>query len=233
MPDSLARRKILGVLVPYFNSVVEPELATLRPPGVSNQTARFTLDADVLEDIVGAAAKLTACGTEALIVGLSTESFAGGLELLEQGARELAERTALPVFTASHATQAALRALGARRIAVATPFDADGNTHVRSAFERAGFEVAAVDGLACPALDRIAQSSRRDVLALFERIAATDADTLVQVGTGLPVIDLVDELEGRLGRPIVACNAASYWQALRESGIHDRLEGVGQLFSEH
>ncbi len=68
----------LGVLVPYFNSVVQPELEALRPSQVTNQTARFSLDADVLDDIAQAAEKLCACGLEALIVGLTTESFPGG-----------------------------------------------------------------------------------------------------------------------------------------------------------
>jgi hypothetical protein len=48
MPNTIAPRGLFGVLVPWFNSVVEPELADLRPAGVSNQTARFALDATVL-----------------------------------------------------------------------------------------------------------------------------------------------------------------------------------------
>ena len=39
----------LGVLVPWFNTAVQPELEALRPVGVSNQTARFALDAKVVE----------------------------------------------------------------------------------------------------------------------------------------------------------------------------------------
>ncbi len=233
MPDTLAPRRILGVLVPYFNSVVEPELAALRPQGVSNQTARFSLDANVLEDIVGAAEKLTTCGVEAFVVGLAAEPFPGGMELLEQGARDLRERTGLPVFTASHATQAALRSIGARCVAVATPFDAEGNGHVRAVYEAAGFDVAAVDGLACAGFDQIARSTKEDILAVFDRLAASDADVLVQVGTGLPVLDLVSGLEDRFDRPVVACNVASYWQALRETGIDDRVIGYGRLLAEH
>jgi maleate isomerase len=141
MPDTLSPRKILGVLVPYFNTVVQPELDDLRPAGVSNQTARFTLDAAVVQNIREAAEKLTACGPEALLIGLSTEAFPNGLALLAQGAGELHEGTGLPVFTASHATHAALRHLGATRVGVVTPFDAGANEHVRAALESAGFVV--------------------------------------------------------------------------------------------
>jgi len=48
--------------VPFFNSAVEPELAALRPADVRHQTARFVLDANVLDDIAGTAAHLAACG---------------------------------------------------------------------------------------------------------------------------------------------------------------------------
>ena len=40
---------------------------------------------------------------------------------------------------------------------------------------------------------------------------------------------MVAELERELGRPIVSTNIATYWYALRKHGIHDPLEGFGQL----
>ncbi|MEE8311953.1 MAG: arylmalonate decarboxylase [Candidatus Binatia bacterium] len=232
MPDTLAHRKIFGVLVPYFNSVVEPELASLRPDGVSNQTARFSLDADVLEQIAGAAERLATCGAEAFIVGLATESFAGGLELLQEGVDAISTRTGLPVFTATHATQAAVTAIGAKRVAIVTPFDAEGNANVRAFYDAAGFEVVAIHGLACASFDVIARSSSHDIRRAFERVDSTEVEALVQIGTGLPTLDLVTELEAKHDKPVVTCNAASYWQALRVSGIEDRLEGFGRLLAD-
>ncbi len=44
---------------------------------------------------------------------------------------------------------------------------------------------------------------------------------------------MVDELENALGKPVVACNAASYWQALREMGIDDKIQGFGRLLAEY
>ncbi len=49
----------------------------------------------------------------------------------------------------------------------------------------------------------------------------------------LPVVHLVDELENALGKPVIACNAASYWQALREMGIDDKIHGFGRLLAEY
>jgi len=232
MPDTIAHRKLFGVLVPYFNSVVEPELADLRPPGVSNQTARFALDANVLQNITDATRNLASCGIEAVIIGLSPESFPGGLELLQQGVEQLVEVSHLPVFPASYANHAALRHLGAQRIAIATPFDGEGNEHVRASYESVGFTVVRIEGLACGAFDRIAHTSQDDIRRVFREVDGTDVEALVQVGTGLPVLHLIDELERSFGKPVVASNASVYWQALRASGIGDQINGFGRLLAE-
>jgi maleate isomerase len=233
MPNTIAHRKVFGVLVPYFNSVVEPELADLRPPAVTNQTARFALDADVLQNIVGATNNLMSCGIEAVILGLSPESFPGGLDLLQQGVEQLVEATRLPVFTPTHANHAALRHLGAQRVAIATPFDNEGNRHVRAAYEAAGFTVVRIEGLACTGFDQIARTPPDEIRRLFLEIDSSDSEALVQVGTGLPVLHLIDELEQNLSKPVVASNACVYWQALRESGIADEIQGFGRLLGDH
>lgn len=233
MSDTLGYRRVFGVLVPDFNATVQPELDTLRPPDVGNQTARFALDATVLENVVAAAQRLTPCHPNALLIGLSTEMFPGGLELLRQGADDVAEKTGLPVFTASHATQVALGAIGARKIGIVTPFDAHGNAHVRAAFEASGFTVVAIEGLDCPSFDVIARTKTNDVRRAFATADRPEVEALVHVGTGLPLVRVIDELERTLAKPVIACNAAMYWQALRETGVDDRIEGYGRLLAAH
>jgi maleate isomerase len=201
MPNTLAPRALFGVLVPWFNSVVEPELADLRPAGVSNQTARFALDATVLENVTNAAERLMPCEPVAFLIGLSTESFPGGLDLVRQGAEKLRERVARPVFTATHATHAALRALGATRIAIVTPFDDAANAHVRDAFESNGFTVLHAVGLACPNFETIGHTPPDDLRRAFRAADRPEAEAVVQVGTGLPVLHLVAELEQALAKP--------------------------------
>ena len=56
---------------------------------------------------------------------------------------------------------------------------------------------------------------------------------ILQVGTALPVVALIAGLEARHGKPIVACNAALYWQALRAAGIDDPIKGYGTLLERH
>lgn len=233
MSDTLGYRRVFGLIVPDFNVAVQSELDMLRPADVSNQTARFALDATVLENVVAAAERLTPCHPSALLVGLSTEMFPGGLDLLRQGADDVAAKTGLPVYTASHATQVALRAMGIRTISIVTPFDADGNTHVRAAFEAADFSVVGIEGLECASFDVIAQTKIDAVQRAFASADRPEAEAIVHVGTGLPLVRLIDDLERNLAKPVIACNAAMYWQALRETGVDDEIVGYGRLLAEH
>lgn len=232
-PDATAVVTTFGLLVPYFNSAVEPELAALRPAGVTHQTARFVLSAQVLDDITGTAEKLQACGVDAFLVGIAPDNVPGGLALMRQGSARIADATGLPVYTASLAVAAGLQALGAEIVSVVTPFDDASNLHVAAALESQGFHVSAIVGLARPALNQIANTPRADLLDAFARADTPAAQALVQVGTGLPLSPLLPALEQRFGKPVVASNAALYWQALRGSGRLAAIDGAGRLLAEH
>ena len=66
-------------------------------------------------------------------------------------------------------------------------------------------------------------------------IAAVDGptvDAIVQVGTNLPAARVAGAAEFWLGKPVVALNTATYWHALRQLGIKDKVQGFGRLLSE-
>jgi maleate isomerase len=229
--NRIGSRRVFGVLVPDFNSVVEPELADLRPPGVSNQTTRFALAGDVIAGIGDAAVRLAASGVEAWIVGLSTEPLPGGMALLDVGVRALVDRTSLPVHSAPHATRAAIEYLGASRIGIVTPFDDNLNANVRAVYEAWDVEVRCIVGLSRPGFDQIANTPDDKTRRAFAEVAAAGVDALVQVGGGLPTLHLIEELERRFDRPVVTANLAVYWQALRSAGIRDAIPAAGRLFA--
>ena len=233
MTDTLAPRAIIGVMTPAMNTVVQPELEALRPPGVTNQMQRFRLGGErISDDLFDEAAKLMDCNPRALAVGLTTDAGAGGVAKLASVCDLLQARIGIPVFNASIATQEALRHLGARRIAVLTPFDDEVNRNVRENIEAGGFEVVAIEGTEAPSLPAICETPLDQIRDLARRLAASDCDAIAQVGTALPVVGLIDQLERETSKPIVACNAAVYWQALRIANINDPLPGYGCLFDQ-
>lgn len=220
----------MGILVPSFNTVVQPELESLRPGGVTNHVGRFAFDANVVQNVKDEAAKIATAKPSALIVALSTEGIPGGLALLEGGAAEISAETSLPVYTASHAILAAMTEFGVRTVGLVTPFGAAENENVKSVFAQSGVEVVADHALARP-IDQIGETPLAEVRSAFRAADTKDAEALVHVGGGLPVVGLIDELEREHGKPILACNVAMYWQALRGVGVQDPVDGFGALLA--
>lgn len=234
MADTLAPRAVIGVMTPAMNTVVQPELELLCPPGVTNQMQRSRFGGDtVSDDVVAEAEKLMDCGPAALAIGLTTDAGPGGVAKLAARCADIAAATGVPVFNASEADHAGLKAFGAQKIAIVTPFNAEVDQVVKANAEEAGFDVVAIKGTEAPSLPAICETPIDDIKAVFAAVAQSECDAILQVGTALPVVAIIEQLEGELAKPIVACNAAVYWQTLRAIGITDKLQGYGRLFSEH
>ncbi len=234
MVDTLAPRGLIGVMTPAMNTVVQPELELLRPAGVTNQMQRFRLGGDaVSDDLIDEALKLMDCNPLAIAVGLTTDAGPDGVTKLAARCAELTDAVGIPVCNASEADHAALRAFGAKRVAVVTPFNAQIDQNVKANVEQAGFTVVAIKGTEAPTLPAICETSLDDIRTFFQHVASAECDAILQVGTALPVVAMIEELEAEFGKPIVACNAAVYWQTLRAAGLSDQIPGFGRLLREH
>ena len=193
MTDALAERAIFSVLLPATNTITEPDLATLSPKGVSNQTYRFALPgrpdtvAPLLEWIGPAVEQAMNCRPDRLIVGYTTEFLPGGITVAQQ-IRSFVEDTAgCPTTMASDAVPEALKTLGARRIAIVTPYLPAEDQNVEDYFNTLGFSVATVAGLQVPRTRLLgtAQFSEGQVRNTFARMDEAEIDALVQIGTNL------------------------------------------------
>ena len=234
MADTLAPRAVIGVMTPAMNTVVQPELELLRPEGVTNQMQRFRLGGDsVSDDLPDEAAKLMDCNPAAIAVGLTTDAGPGGPAKLKARCDEVSGQVGVQVLGASFANYQALRVLDARRVGIVTPFNAEVDAIVKANTQAAGFNVVAIKGTEAPTLPAICETSLDDIRDVFAQVAASDCDVILQVGTALPVVALIAELEKTHGKPIVACNAAVYWQTLRAIGIDDPVYGFGTLLEKH
>jgi len=151
---------------------------------------------------------------------------------LESVCAELQAQLGIPVCNASIATQKGLHLLRAKKIAVLTPFNAEVDQVVKANIESGGFEVVAIRGSEAPSLPEICETPLDQIRDLLRELAASDCDAIAQIGTALPCVGLIDELEAETGKTIIACNAAVYWQTLRAAGIHDAVEGFGYLLRE-
>lgn len=243
MTDQLGFRGRIAIVVPSTNTSCQPESEMLRPRGVTNHTGRIsikerplTTEQAFLEHVQAMRDGMRAgidqvmtCQPTHVIMGVALEAFWGGVEAAGELQRELAERAGVGVSMGSTATRAALDLLGAKRIAVLTPHQPRGDEQVRRYFEECGFAIPRLIGLKCPSPVQIAHTTERQVVDALRQLDGDDVDALVQVGTNLAAIRLCADAERWLGKPVLAINAITYWDALRRSGIRDPICGFGSV----
>jgi maleate isomerase len=137
------------------------------------------------------------------------------------------------VATGAEACERALQLFGAKKIGVVTPYQEIGDENVIKFFSEIGFEVVKIKGLRCPTAVAIAHVSEDELRQALLEVDGEDVDAIVQAGTNLSMVKLADEAERWLGKPVIAINAATWWFALRENGIEDKVYGCGRLLREY
>lgn len=122
-----------------------------------------------------------------------------------------------------------LKAVGARRIVVATPYLDEVNTHVLAFLRGHGFEVLDLQGLNLRTneeIDSVEPAYIREFAASLDR---PDADAVFVCCGALRALDIVAALEEDIGKPAIVSNQAMMWDCLRAAGIDDRIDGYGRL----
>ena len=114
-----------------------------------------------------------------------------------------------------------------------TPYQPVGDRNVVRFFEECGYKVARIVGLKCESPVKIAHVSEARLKEAILEVNQPDVDAIIQVGTNLAMARLAGIAETWLSKPVIAINTAIYWDALRASGIEDRIEGWGSLLSRY
>ena len=249
MTDSLGRRAKFGVLAPSTNTSVQPEFDAMRPWGVTHHHSRLIIpDSKVTDDrsfmvmmdgireaLFPALEAVLTCHPDYVVLGMSAETFWDGLEGSRQLQRKLDKIAKQGVCMGSDACRAALRAYGRgiRRLGVITPYMPVGDRQVRRFFTECGFEVVNLLGLKRRSPVLIAHESKKTLRDAINRVNRGSVDAIVQVGTNLAMAEVAALAEFWLDKPVIAINTATYWYALRQYGIKDKVHGWGSLLAEH
>jgi maleate isomerase len=244
--DWIGHRSRIGVILPSTNIAVEYDCQQLCPPGVTWHFGRFMVHhtnmsddenflkfiASIRDTIPQAVRDVMTCEPRYIMMGMSAETFWGGLEGNAQFEARLRETMGqdMGLTSGANALKAALDAFGARRVAALTPYQPVGDAQVHRFLEEAGYDVRRVVGLKRDSATSIAHTPRKEVMdVVLKQLEGDDVDAIVQVGTNLTTLDLFPALEHLLQKPLIPINAATVWHALRAQGIQDRFQGKGML----
>ncbi len=233
-----ARGKIGMVLIPN-EQTIEEEMIRTAPPGVGVYFSRAVMPHEI------STAALAQCGDTIAEAagrilpddGLDVVCFActsGSIAVGEARARAELARGAPGVKATTLVTgvRRAMERFGARRIAVGTPYTDELNTTVARYWRQAGLEIANFQGLGLDYDHQMIRVDPRYLIEFAEAVDRPDADLFLMSCGAIRTLGVVNEIERRLGKPVVASNQAMLWDCLRLAGVEDRLEGYGRLFRD-
>ena len=137
----------------------------------------------------------------------------------------------IPVVTAVSSCIAALKAIGAKKLVVMTPFDVPMNEKLISELERAGLNVLACPPFKDPTFGASSKIGPDEVFATTTDAfnAAGGADAIYFQGARLDPLPVIDKLEGSLGVPVIASNPAMLWNILSLLDVQCSISGYGKL----
>jgi maleate isomerase len=127
----------------------------------------------------------------------------------------------------------ALRTLQAKRIVVATPYVDEINTLEAKYLQDKGFEILDFQGMNIMTDTDIRRVTPEFVKNYARSLDRPEAQAIFISCPGLRALEITDELEKEVGKPVVGSSQAMFWDCLRLAGIEDRIEGYGRIFREY
>jgi maleate cis-trans isomerase/2-polyprenyl-6-methoxyphenol hydroxylase-like FAD-dependent oxidoreductase len=236
--DGVARRTRIGLIVPSYSTTLEPLLYRVVPHGVFFHTARLLggpeltlarlreLDLHALR-----AAQEVASARPDAIAYCAPLGVAKSAEHERGLHAELELVTGIRTTTTLDAVVRGLAAVGARRVALASPYPAEIVAREVAVLEGYGLTVANVASLGILDGPALAAPEPQEIYRLGRAAFVAGADALYISGEDLRSPWAVAALEDDLGVPVVAAPLAVLWNALRLAGVRLPIAGYGRLLA--
>jgi maleate isomerase len=238
----MARRedfRRIGLLVPSSNSVQEPDFYKALPAGVTLHTTRLELsniDADstlrIVEQLETASGLLAEADVDVIVLAATAPSSRMGIGYDQTLIERIRSASGKPATTASTALFEALRSLGVKTIVLGAPWGKSVNQTTANFIEANGFRVLSQECLGVVRNHEVGLLNPQTAYDMGRKIDHADADAVMLACGNWRALEIIDQLERDLGKPVLSTNQVSLWHALNiiEAGP---LAGYGSLLSAH
>jgi len=137
-----------------------------------------------------------------------------------------------PVVSSAGALLSGLEALGARKVAIVTPYLKPLTKAVADYIEDAGFEVADALSLEVPDNLAVARLDPADLREHYRRLDLSDVDALVlSACVQMPSLSAIQVVEDEAGIPVLSAATATTHRILTQLGLPPRVPGAGRLLA--
>ncbi|MDN3558096.1 maleate cis-trans isomerase family protein [Halomonas maura] len=241
----------IGQIVPSSNTTMETEIPALLRAREAVAPERFTFHSSRMrmkqvtrEELAAMDDASERCALELSDAAVDVMGYACLVAIMSRGRgyhrdsqRRLHEVSVAngqptPVVSSAGALTEGLATLGARRVAIITPYMPALTRMVVNYIEAEGIRV--VDSIALEIPDNL-EVGRRDPMALVDivrRLDLREADAMVlSACVQMPSLAAIQTVEDGLGLPVVSAATCTVFQMLRALDLEPRVPGAGRLLS--
>ncbi len=227
-----------GVLIPSTNTTVEIEYNRLLPPTLQAHVCRLLTSgtgpfAPSKDDDIDYQARLLGTARVEVVSLAQTSASLFADDYDAKVTSRISAAAGVPAITSAQAIGQAVQALGARRIAIVSPYSQPVIERAKQYYEsQYGLQVMALEGFAATDSYMIGKLGPENARDAFARIDRPDIEILVVPGGNFPTMPFIAAWEREFGKPVITTNQAALWAMMGIMGVGDRLPGLGRLLEE-
>ncbi len=241
--DQLDVRTKIGLVVVSASSVSELRYPKVAPPGIAFLTSRMMLaegesiDALVkMEDNASrAVGELASAKVDSIAYCCTVSGALRGMEGDREFCRQPEDEWGTPITSTMLAVTEALQHMGMNKIVVTTPYPDSHHTAEREYLKEAGIEALAMQGMGLETAEGFAAVSPQEIfdfaMDAWEK-HGDGADGLFISCMNHDGMAAAQELEDKIGKPVVTSHSATLWRVLSQAGETEPLLGYGRLLAE-
>ncbi|MDB0003357.1 arylmalonate decarboxylase [Alphaproteobacteria bacterium] len=125
----------------------------------------------------------------------------------------------------------ALRELKVKNLVVGTPYLDEINTNEAEFLFNKGFSVLNIQGLNLTKGIEFGTVTPDYWIKFAQEINEESADAIFLSCGGIRSTEVIDQIEQKVGKPVITSNQAQMWSCLRRAGVEDNISGFGKLFN--
>ena len=200
--------------VEFINPTTKANLMAMQPK--ITQAAEIILPSIKLDSIV------YACTSASAVIGDETvrESVSKG-------------KPGTPVVTPTTGAVSAFKQMGIDNIALLAPYIKSVSESLAEYFCKQGLNIKTLSYLGIEDDRDIGRLCQQSIIEAASKMIEPNTTGIFLACTALQAVPIIEELELKLGIPVVSSNQAMFWQAIRTCGYDQPINGFGKLLTKH
>jgi maleate isomerase len=227
----------VGLIIPSSNRLTEPQFYTYAPPQVGIHVTRLRMTGQwrkslgELEPLLAeAAVNLSDVKPDIIVFHCTANSMENGLAGEASLVEAIQNASGCRTMTTAQAIREALTRFGIKKLVLISPYVKQTNEHEIKYLAETGFTVIHDVGLGLTSDGYIAVTPLQWIEIVKEN-ARPEAEGYLLSCTNTRTLEVVEDLEEQLGKPVITSNQATLWTCLNKLDIRHSNKRLGRLFS--